>query len=81
MILHPGLREALEALLHAIGEDGRHAQHLGPGVAQDLHDLEDAAAGRDQILYDDDLLPREKLPLDLVFPPVVLRTGANIAHR
>ena len=48
-----GLALLLQALLHAVGEDGDNAQNLSAGFPQDVDDLNAGAAGGDQILHHD----------------------------
>ena len=79
-VLHAGLRHALHALLHAVGEDAHHAQHLSARFPQGLHGFQHAAAGGDQILHDHDLLALVQTALDAVLAAVVLIAGADVAH-
>ena len=80
VVLHVGGGEAVKALLHTVGEDARNAQHLRARFAQDAHNVQNAAAGGDEVLDDDDLLARLKAALDLVLAAVVLAGRAHIAH-
>ena len=52
-----------------------------PDFAQSFHDLDHAAARRDQIFDDDDLLPRFEFALDAVLSAVILCARADVAHR
>ena len=56
VVLHVGGGKAVKSLLHPIGEDARNAQHLRARLAQDVHNVQDASAGGDEVLDDDDLL-------------------------
>ena len=80
VVLHVGGGEAVKALLHPIGEDARNAQYLRARFTQDVHNVQNAAAGGDEVLDDDDLLARLKAAFDLVFAAVVLAGRAHIAH-
>ena len=79
-VFHPGLRQPLQALFHAVGEDADDAQHLGPGLPQHVHHLDDAAAGGDEVLHYHHPLARLQPALDLVPAAVVLAAGADVAH-
>ena len=71
--------KAVKPLLHAVGEDARNAEHLRARFAQDAHNVQNAAAGGDQIFNDDDLLTRLEATLDLILAAVILAGRAHIA--
>ena len=80
-VLHIRRGELFQPLLHAVGEDAHHAQHLSARFAQRVNRVDDAAAGGDEILDDHDLLAAVQTALDAVFAAVILIAGADIAHR
>lgn len=80
VVLHVRGGKAVKPLLHAVGEDARNAEHLRARFAQDAHNVQNAAAGGDQIFNDDDLLTRLEATLDLILAAVILAGRAHIAH-
>ena len=60
--------------------DSARRADLRARFTQDVHNVQNASAGGDEVLDDDDLLTRLKAALDLVLAAVVLAGRAHIAH-
>ncbi|MNM70164.1 hypothetical protein D3C81_817880 [compost metagenome] len=73
--------KGLHGFVQLIAEDRQYGQRLRPGVANGLRRLNRAAAGGDQILDDDNLLPRFDQTFDLILFAVPFGLIANVGHR
>ena len=79
-VLHVCRGQPLETLFHAVGEDAHHTEHLRACRAQNLHHVQNASAGGNEVLHHYDLLTLFKSSFDLVLPAMVLARAADIAH-